>query len=513
MEKMNCLIAGLPDSGKSTYLGALWYVTQNASGKIELALRASNENMPENTSLLEGLSRKWHNVEDMDRTSNDAPENISFLMCPMGSEDEISIEVPDFRGESIRQIITENQPSEFDDWCVKADNLLFFISDVKAGIFADDFEDDEEKTDAAEKSTEEDKTDENPPVLELEPKNITPAAQNMLILRYLYENYRFKKIVICLTAWDKVIKDNDGKPKDPKEYLMEQSPALYHFITFHFDHSIANLPGQRDFAVWGNAYQEMKNLVFGGMNEAGVVMVSKDVNGNGLPDDPWYEISGSCDKDSVGKVDYGYEITYTRNPMGDIPWTDNRGNSGTIDRNHYHVQEYYPLWLPDSLKFRGTRLPDNMVDLSKEVDRNWSTWYYVLVGFAYGYADNLPNFTDDADATSFNYEGCGIDISWAVDENRQPVHLDFVDFVRVYTGLNQKCPQPEWWGETSTEFAGAEDIHLEASLDAIRQATGMREEVRWKKKEVTTAYDLQGRKVSSNRRGLYIQNKKKFINQ
>ena len=236
MEKMNCLIAGLPDSGKSTYLGALWYVTQNASGKIELALRASNENMPENTSLLEGLSRKWHNVEDMDRTSNDAPENISFLMCPMGSEDEISIEVPDFRGESIRQIITENQPSEFDDWCVKADNLLFFISDVKAGIFADDFEDDEEKTDAAEKSTEEDKTDENPPVLELEPKNITPAAQNMLILRYLYEYYRFKKIVICLTAWDKVIKDNDGKPKDPEEYLMEQSPALCHFITFHFDH-------------------------------------------------------------------------------------------------------------------------------------------------------------------------------------------------------------------------------------------------------------------------------------
>ena len=242
------------------------------------------------------------------------------------------------------------------------------------------------------------------------------------------------------------------------------------YITFHFDHSIANLPGQRDFAVWGNAYQEMKHLVFGGMNEAGVVMVSKDVNGNGLPDDPWYEISGSCDVDSVGKVDYGYEVTYHKNPMGDIPWTDNRGNNGTIDRNHYHTQEYYPQWLPDGLTFRGTRLPDNMLNLSDQVDQVWSPYYYVLVGFRYGYADNLPNFTDNADATSFNYEGCGIDISWAVDENRQPVNLDFIDFIRVYTGLNQKCPQPEWWGETSTEFAGAEDIHLDASLEAIRQA-------------------------------------------
>lgn len=235
MEKLNCLIAGLPDSGKSTYLGALWYVTQNASGKIELALRASNENIPENTSLLEGLSRKWHNVEDMDRTSNDAPENISFLMCPKGSDDEISIEVPDFRGESIRQIITENQPSEFDDWCLKANHLLFLISDVRAGIYADDFEDDEEATDAAETSIEENQTDELPPILELDPKNITPAAQNILILRYLSENYRFKKIVICLTAWDRIIKENGGKAKDPEEYLKEKSPALYHFISYHFD--------------------------------------------------------------------------------------------------------------------------------------------------------------------------------------------------------------------------------------------------------------------------------------
>ena len=267
------------------------------------------------------------------------------------------------------------------------------------------------------------------------------------------------------------------------------------YVTFHFDHSIANIPGQRDFAVWGNAYQEQTNQVFGGMNEAGIVMVSKDTNGNGLPDDPWYEISGSCDVDSVGKVIYNYEVTYQRNPMGNIPWTDNQGNSGTIDRiNQWHPQEYYPAWLPDGLTFQGTRLPDNMVDLSETVDSSWSQWYYVLIGFRYGYVDNLPNWTDKADANSWNYEGCGIDISWAVDENRQPVNLDFVDFVRVYTGLNQKCPAPNWWGETSTEIQCAEDLHLDASLDAIRQATGIRtvEKVEMRNNNV---YDLQGRVI------------------
>ena len=287
------------------------------------------------------------------------------------------------------------------------------------------------------------------------------------------------------------------------------------YITFHFDHPIANIPGQRDFAVWGNAYQEQTNQVFGGMNEAGIVMVSKDTNGNGLPDDPWYEISGSCDVDSVGKVIYGYEVTYRRNPMGDIPWTDNQGNSGTIDRvDAWHTQEYYPLWLPDGLTFRGTRLPDNMIDLSENVDKSFSKWYYVLVGFRYGYVDNLPNFTDKADATSYNIEGCGIDISWAVNEQRQLVTLDHIDFVRVYTGLNQKCPAPNWWGETSTEIISAEDLHLEASLEAMKtnglQVTGVR------KQDNAPAYDLRGirrQKTGDRRRetGILIKDGKKYF--
>ncbi len=283
------------------------------------------------------------------------------------------------------------------------------------------------------------------------------------------------------------------------------------YITFHFDHSIANIEGERDIYIRGNAYQENQNLVFGGMNEAGIVMVSKDENNNGLPDDKWYEISGSCDVDSVGKVMYNYEVTYHKNPMGDIPWTDNRGNSGTIDRNHFHEQEYYPQWLPDGLTFHGTRLPDNMVNLSAKVDKGYSAYYYVLIGFRYGYADNMPNFTDKADATSYNYEQCGIDIGWAVDENRKPVKLDFVDFVRVYTGLNQKCPQPEWWGETSTEIDGAHDIHLEQSLEAIRQATAGVREVRVSDNTDGATYDLQGRRVQQPQHGMYIRNGKKYF--
>lgn len=208
------------------------------------------------------------------------------------------------------------------------------------------------------------------------------------------------------------------------------------YVTFHFDHPVKNVAGEHDLLIKGNA--------FDGNSEPGIVMVSKDTNGNGLPDDAWYELSGSADNDSIGKVTYGYKITYAYTAMQDVPWTDNEGRTGTVDRNTFHTQEYFPLWLKDQpLTFRGTLLPPN-----GHYNSNTGNW--ILDTLRYGYADNYPNT---------NEEGCSFNIDWAVDpDTRKPVSLDKIDFVRVYNAQNQKCG---WIGETSTEITGARDLHFE----------------------------------------------------
>lgn len=218
------------------------------------------------------------------------------------------------------------------------------------------------------------------------------------------------------------------------------------YITFHFDHSVRNIPGEKDLYIKGNAFYATGSAN-GGSCEPGIVMVSQDLNNNGIPDDPWYELSGSADVDSVGKVKYGYEITYRHDPMKDVPWTDNQGNSGTVARNTSHRQEYFPLWLSDKnggiLTLRGTLLPDNAYDRS---GRGFDWFHYAL---RYGYVDNLPN-TD--------IEGCSFNIDWAVDPiTREPKILHSIDFVRVYSAQNQVCG---WLGETSTEVCGAMDLHM-----------------------------------------------------
>lgn len=228
------------------------------------------------------------------------------------------------------------------------------------------------------------------------------------------------------------------------------------YVVFGFDHTIPNLNG-RDFKVLGNAF-------FGndaadqrsGSCEPGIIMVAYDRNKNGKPDnDEWYEIAGSEYFKNATVKDYS--ITYHKPNENKTPvpgtefwqtdveyikWNDNLGNQGFKTKNTFHAQSYYPLWFTDpSYSFSGTRLANNFYD------QNGDGSYWVGKSYEFGYADNAPN-NDDAS---------NIDISWAVDRNGKYVKLPGVDFMKIYTGVNQEAG---WLGEVSTEVAGAYDLHF-----------------------------------------------------
>ncbi len=220
------------------------------------------------------------------------------------------------------------------------------------------------------------------------------------------------------------------------------------YIVFGFDHPVVNSGDEYDFRIKGNAsyasYAKDTNRK-GGSSEPGIVMVSYDANGNGLPDDTWYELAGS-EYNSPQTIRH-YAVTYTRpNGLEDVPWTDNRGGSGVVPRNAFHQQDYYPLWAPDELTFTGSRLAPNAVDEGENGEHS-----FILYCYDYGYADNHPNKTD----------GCKFCIRWAVDQNGVPKDLQAIHFVKVYTAVQQVCG---WIGETSTEITGAEDLHPDMPL-------------------------------------------------
>lgn len=231
------------------------------------------------------------------------------------------------------------------------------------------------------------------------------------------------------------------------------------YMVFSFDHPVVNMPEEKDFIIEGNAFYQSatEGAAGGGSCEPGIVLVSVDANGNGLPDDEWYELAGSEYTNPLTR--HGYTVTYERPAEGHVPtpdpdqryrtdttyihWTDNRGEDGYLEKNSFHTQAYYPEWIEsDKITFEGARLPDNYQLVGKN---------YVLYPYEYGYADNHPDTCSLAQ----------LDIEWAVNADGTPIHLNAIHFIKVYTALHQQCGTI---GETSTEVKGARDLHPDAPM-------------------------------------------------
>lgn len=286
---------------------------------------------------------------------------------------------------------------------------------------------------------------------EEQPSPDAPSAYANKVLAYRPAPGQFMNT--STTAYEKgfsaedVRRKAEEKLKDPYLCLLSLG-GFGGSIVVGFDHTVPNISGAYDFKIYGNAsYDSFGTLTgaLGGSSEPGIVLVSKDVNGNGLADDEWYELKGS-EYDSKHTIK-DYTITYHRpaSPLSSVKWTDNQGNTGYVYRNETHTKnDYYPAWIEeDEMTFYGSRLKDNAVNEPRPgMPEHWVGYCY-----AYGYADNHPN----------DEKGALFKIDWAVDKEGRAVKLDGIDFVKIYTAVNQYCG---WMGEISTEVQAVEDLHF-----------------------------------------------------
>ncbi|MCF0220491.1 MAG: PKD domain-containing protein [Muribaculaceae bacterium] len=292
------------------------------------------------------------------------------------------------------------------------------------------------------------------------------------------------------------------------------------YMTMKFDHPVKNLRGS-DFRILGNGFYAADDPVYGsetigGSFEPGIVYVGV---GDDLETCKWYELAGS---EYYTTEIHDFEITYFKPEAEEgaheqqassydnyirweASWTDKNGekrdSTGYHIKNIYHRQSYWPHFEgKDKLTFRGGKLPNNAIEQSGR------GMYWVLYRYAkdsYGYADASLN--TDAYST--------FDIDWAVDENGNHVDLQEINYIKVVCGIFQYCG---WLGETSTEVAGFQDLHLVPGYDdnpiiiKPRDPSGI-SAIRTEVLKDGKYYDLMGRVVKNPQSGLYIHNGKKVF--
>ena len=234
------------------------------------------------------------------------------------------------------------------------------------------------------------------------------------------------------------------------------------YVIFSFDHPLVNVKGEYDMQIFGNAAST--NHLNGGSSEPGIVMVANNLNG------PWYELAGS--EYNHPKTQHDFKITYYKPNPNHIPtpdpvdntlidtsyvaWTCNSNDSiqtGYVTKNIYHSQSYWPEWYEsDEITFEGSKLRCNAVDESG-VGRFWVQYF-----FDWGYVDNRPDYRYNGTEPQTG-QNMGFKLDWAVDSEGNHVDLKQVKYIKVYNGVLQQCG---WIGETSTEVAGAIDLHPDA---------------------------------------------------
>ena len=221
------------------------------------------------------------------------------------------------------------------------------------------------------------------------------------------------------------------------------------YIVLGFEKPVKNHPSNPygiDFTIFGNA--------FTGSSEPGIIWVMKDENRNGLPDDTWHQIAGSSYFHP--STNHKYQLTWYNQSDGSASWKDNQGKTGSMQKNEFHSQPYYPHpqyfaeFPSDSVTLSGTLLGHSSMVVNRQI---------VMPTLAFGYADNRPVNRNvsltipDNPYTPETREGAGgdpVDISWAVDSLGNYVDLDEIHFLKIVTGAMADIGV---LGEISTEIA------------------------------------------------------------
>lgn len=279
------------------------------------------------------------------------------------------------------------------------------------------------------------------------------------------------------TAWGSIFTDGTNQSGTTKKLIGGYSTtgvslgAAGGYVDF--DLRVSNTstnPYGVDFIVYGNA--------FNGNPEAASVKVY-GFKGTEDTDGKWYELAGSLYYDDLTQ----------RNKAVSYKKVTNEGNGNGI---YYQVTEHNVLpkdtgwkkfntntdvkWWPEDGE--GYNTVWGPVDDVVKTD-NIITYKGVSIvkdtdttnDYQFGYADihvngsNYGTAINPYEATNTSQGGDGFDLSWAVDENGNPVVLDHITKVRVYTSAAMKTDGsgeftvPSIFGETSAEVCGVYGVN------------------------------------------------------
>ena len=238
------VIAGMPGSGKSTFIIALRHLL--ISQDVETQLRTSRLSASE--KHLNTLEQKWLACEPLKRTEQLEEEWVSFFVVKNGDSREAQIVLPDFSGEAFRRpAATGNCSTETARMLSELDGMLLFTNadrgadDVRLEALLDVFaagtaDADEDQSDLGNALHEASSSNGQPAdrsasghSVPFDPINMPEEPLVVELLQILNRRPRVpakRSLAVIVSAWDTV----EDSGVTPAKWLEQHRPMLRQYL-------------------------------------------------------------------------------------------------------------------------------------------------------------------------------------------------------------------------------------------------------------------------------------------
>ncbi|GAB5429290.1 MAG: hypothetical protein Devi2KO_27490 [Devosia indica] len=234
-------IIGLPASGKTTFLAALWHLMTGGPGNTSLRLK---DLLSGNNEHLNSLAARWRDAKEQSRTEIGGSRLVSMNLQDAQGRD-VQVTFPDVPGEAYRRMWEDRDCDDDVADVLRCSGVMLFVhSDtIKAPRWVID---DKALAEAMAAGLEPPEGGVEDDPLEWHP-GLSPTQVQLVDLLQLLRRRPLdvgtRKIAIMLSAWDKA--EEDGL--SPAEFLKTRLPMLYQYLTYG--------PDGWDLSVYGISAQ------------------------------------------------------------------------------------------------------------------------------------------------------------------------------------------------------------------------------------------------------------------
>lgn len=213
----NVSIVGLPGSGKTTFLAALWHLIQ--SDEIQTRLRfASMSN--QDYAYLNKIVKLWRKATEQGRTQIAGAKSISMNLVD-SADRQIRVTFPDVPGEDYRTMWEERKVDEVLAGNLVAGNIMLLVNGdrIKAPAWI---------TERMEIAGKVEKSQAEEPV-DWEPRLAPTQVQLVDLLQHLMRkplDRGPRRLAVMIGAWDQV----EGEGLSPKEFQAAKLPLLDQYL-------------------------------------------------------------------------------------------------------------------------------------------------------------------------------------------------------------------------------------------------------------------------------------------